>query len=445
MRTKYGIHAAMFHENMTIIQRDRAAAFFADSKDGCQLLICSEIGSEGRNFQFAHNLVLFDLPLDPDLLEQRIGRLDRIGQRHSIKIHIPYLRGTAQEVMFCWYDQGLQAFQQPCAVAQSVWNQAYDLLTGELLNPLFDRTTQSNLITKTRNLKKQYDEALQQGRDVLLELSSFNAELANQIVATIGASEEQSELPDYLEQVFDVYGVDYDKGIDNSHVVRPSQHMQTEHFPYLPERGATITFDRQTALIHEDMEFMTWEHPMVRGAMEMIISHDQGKAAVAVAKSDSIKSGSLLVELIYVAQSMAPRSFQIDRYLPASVIRVLVDHDSNDLTARLSHQDIVATQQEIEFASSWPFIQAQRELIKKIISVSEPWANVKLKTIISEGIKNLDSLLSQEIYRLSVLRISNPNVRDDEIEHFEQIKTQGIDYLSKTTLRLDALRVIIVQ
>lgn len=40
-----------------------------------------EIGSEGRNFQFASNLVMFDLPFNPDLLEQRIGRLDRIGGR----------------------------------------------------------------------------------------------------------------------------------------------------------------------------------------------------------------------------------------------------------------------------------------------------------------------------------------------------------------------------
>jgi ATP-dependent helicase HepA len=50
-------------------------------KSGANILLCSEIGSEGRNFQFSHNLVLYDLPLNSDLLEQRIGRLDRIGQK----------------------------------------------------------------------------------------------------------------------------------------------------------------------------------------------------------------------------------------------------------------------------------------------------------------------------------------------------------------------------
>ena len=80
LRMKTGVKVARFHEGMTILQRDRNAAWFSES-DGARVLLCSEIGSEGRNFQFAHHLILWDLPLDPDLLEQRIGRLDRIGQK----------------------------------------------------------------------------------------------------------------------------------------------------------------------------------------------------------------------------------------------------------------------------------------------------------------------------------------------------------------------------
>ena len=89
LNLKMGIRSTSFYEDLSIIERDRAAAYFAegsnpdelDSGDGAQVLICSEIGSEGRNFQFSHHLILFDLPLNPDLLEQRIGRLDRIGQK----------------------------------------------------------------------------------------------------------------------------------------------------------------------------------------------------------------------------------------------------------------------------------------------------------------------------------------------------------------------------
>jgi ATP-dependent helicase HepA len=92
---------------MSIVERDRAAAWFAEEDSGAQVLLCSEIGSEGRNFQFASNLVMFDLPFNPDLLEQRIGRLDRIGQAHDIQIHVPYLEKPRSP---CW-----------CAGSTKVW------------------------------------------------------------------------------------------------------------------------------------------------------------------------------------------------------------------------------------------------------------------------------------------------------------------------------------
>src|SRR5690606_38314233 len=95
---------ASFHENLTMTTRDKNAAWFS-RPDGARLLICSEIGSEGRNFQFAKHLVLFDLPEDPGVLEQRIGRLDRIGRKGDVRIHVPYVRGTSQEILFRWHHE----------------------------------------------------------------------------------------------------------------------------------------------------------------------------------------------------------------------------------------------------------------------------------------------------------------------------------------------------
>ncbi len=53
-------------------------------------------------FQFAHNLILWDLPVQPGLLEQRIGRLDRIGQTETIKIHVPYFKDTVTRSSFAF-------------------------------------------------------------------------------------------------------------------------------------------------------------------------------------------------------------------------------------------------------------------------------------------------------------------------------------------------------
>ncbi|RMS13054.1 RNA polymerase-associated protein RapA, partial [Pseudomonas coronafaciens pv. garcae] len=123
LRVRSGIPATVFHEGMNILERDRAAAYFADEEFGAQVLICSEIGSEGRNFQFSHHLVLFDLPSHPDLLEQRIGRLDRIGQKHTIELHVPFLETSPQARLFQWYHEALNAFLNTCPTGNALQHQ----------------------------------------------------------------------------------------------------------------------------------------------------------------------------------------------------------------------------------------------------------------------------------------------------------------------------------
>ena len=79
----------VFHEDLSPAQRDTEVARFRDH-DGPSLLVSTESGGEGRNFEFCRRLVLFDLPWKPSIVEQRIGRLDRIGRR--IPVEIVYFR-----------------------------------------------------------------------------------------------------------------------------------------------------------------------------------------------------------------------------------------------------------------------------------------------------------------------------------------------------------------
>jgi superfamily II DNA or RNA helicase len=74
----------VFHEALDLEERDIRLARFREGEQ--PLLLCSEAGSEGRNFQFCERMVHWDLPRDPVRLEQRIGRLDRIGRRQPVEI-----------------------------------------------------------------------------------------------------------------------------------------------------------------------------------------------------------------------------------------------------------------------------------------------------------------------------------------------------------------------
>ena len=174
--------APLFHEGLTLLQRDRHAAFFAEP-EGARILICSEIGSEGRNFQFAHHLVLFDLPADPELLEQRIGRLDRIGQTAAIRIYVPYVPGTASEVLARWYDEGLNAFEKnPHGASEIALSLEKDL---DALLEKFDSAKLDRFIRETRELRARVTKKLERGHDRLLELNSCKPERAAELVAKI--------------------------------------------------------------------------------------------------------------------------------------------------------------------------------------------------------------------------------------------------------------------
>jgi len=215
IKTQTGLHATAFHEGLSIVERDRAAAFFADFETGSQILVCSEIGSEGRNFQFAHHLVLFDLPVNPDLLEQRIGRLDRIGQTETINIHAPYFENSAQAICFRWYDEALHAFKHTCPAGHSVFkrvqHELYETLAASNQNLVENSRAAAPLDELLEKSIKHYVElsqSLQRGRDRLLEYNSCRPAIAQDIKQRADAEDSSSQLADYMENVYDCFGID---------------------------------------------------------------------------------------------------------------------------------------------------------------------------------------------------------------------------------------------
>ena len=61
---------------------------------------------------FCNDYVLFDLPKVSEQLEQRIGRLDRVGQKKDINIHVPYITESFEEVLFRWYHEVFESFSK---------------------------------------------------------------------------------------------------------------------------------------------------------------------------------------------------------------------------------------------------------------------------------------------------------------------------------------------
>lgn len=435
------VHAAIFHEGMEIVARDRAAAFFADMEEGSQVLICSEIGSEGRNFQFAHHLVLFDLPLDPDLLEQRIGRLDRIGQRDTIELHLPYLQGSAGEVLLRWYRDGLGSLASTCPAAGAV----SERLGAQLHAALADPARTDALVADAAALTRRLNADLEAGRDRLLELHSFEPGRAAGLLALLQSSADAVELPEYLAAYWDAFGIEHEPGPGRSVVLRPGPHMLDDHYPGLAGGAVTATYDRGDALAHEDRLFLTWEHPMVRGSMEMLTSGGLGGAAVTVCSHPDHRTGSVFLEVLCLVECAAPKGLEIQRYLPPTCLRLLLDAQGRDCSAQLAHADLkgLCLSQNRKLADT--VLRSQAERIKLLLKSAQASAERAGADLMRQARGGMQRELGAELDRLTALARVNPNVRREEIDRLEQRRERIGAELNGARVRLDAVRVVVMR
>jgi len=441
LKNRVGIASAVFHEGMTIIERDRAAAYFADQESSARLLICSEIGSEGRNFQFVHHLILWDLPTNPDLLQQRIGRLDRIGQKHIIQIHIPYLVNTDQHCLYRWYDEGLNAFRSNNSAAQPTAEKLHDELAKVLINN--NQAEIDAFIAKTQALSSEIETQLHNGRDQLLELNSCRQELADELIGQLNAYEHEGVLWPYMEDVFECYGVDTEFHSADCFIIRPSDHLRVSHFPGLSEDGMTITVNRQIALAREELQFLTWEHPIVTAAMDQVLSSETGNAAISVIKHSDLKAGQFLLECLFIVECSAPAELQIGRFLPHTPIRVLINQHQKDLTEAIDHRSLLETGKAFDKQPIVTFLNNQRLPITKLLAAAEQKAKAGMQQLIDDATNAMLDSLTAEIKRLVRLKKVNPTIKTEEIEHLKDMTMLAHENIQAAHLRLDAVRFVI--
>src|SRR5712692_10158146 len=81
------------------------AADACQSSDRCRILLCDELGGEGRNFQIASQIIHIDLPWTPAQLEQRIGRVDRFGREGTVLSTVIFAKDwPEQDLCRSWQD-----------------------------------------------------------------------------------------------------------------------------------------------------------------------------------------------------------------------------------------------------------------------------------------------------------------------------------------------------
>lgn len=435
LQREVNVNTALFHEGLTLLQRDRNAAYFAEA-EGARILLCSEIGSEGRNFQFAHHLVLFDLPADPELLEQRIGRLDRIGQSALIKIHVPYESGSAAETLARWYHEGLNAFEMNLHGAAEIVRD----LSAELkeLSTSFDAKKLSDFLKRSRKHCTGVARKLELGHDRLLELNSYRPEPAAEVIRQIRRHDADESFAEFFIRLLDHFGVHVEDLGARSFLILPG-HLITDAFPALPPEGMSVTFDRTRALSREDLGFMSWDHPLVRGALDLLLGTESGNTAFGVWKTAGPEA--FLLEAWMIVECVAPAVLHIDRFLPATPIRIVVDHASKDHS-----QDAELASAKVEKGDVFRLLDrpvVKKKLLPAMLAKAQELAAERMKTVIAGAEAAMSSQLQSEIERLEDLRAMNDHVRTEEIAATKDQMAALQRAITGAVLRLDSLRLIV--
>lgn len=447
LRLHAGIKTAIFTEQMTLLERDQAAAFFAD-REGAQILLCSEIGSEGRNFQFASQLILWDLPANPDTLEQRIGRLDRIGQTQRITLHVPYVESTAQERLYHWYNSALNIFNQISPTAQSVQEEYI-----QTLKPLLEGADTADnqqalqaVIAEAKQTRLGLEAQLQAGRDRLLEYNSCRPRVASRIKDAMVDFDSHNLLPQFVERFLASANIDHSVQRDGSWVIAPIDSNEVnEYMESLPlgEDGMSLTFERKLALQREEIDFITHEHPLMRAIYELASTSTFGNTTVGMLKSAAMPQGTVLLEINFRVETIAPKVLNLPATLPTQNIRVFMSEQGGDLSSRISAEMIMPYIERLDNNRARQVIKARGDVIEQRYCDAEDIARAQLAEIGAQASSRFTQQWSREIKRLKHLQTINPNVRSSEIERLEQLQAQGEQALASLSLVPDSIRILV--
>ncbi len=438
------LQVGVFHSDLSFVARDRQAAYFADP-EGADILLCTEIGSEGRNFEFAHHLILLDLPILPETLEQRIGRLDRIGQKSDIQIHVPYLLDTFEEILFTWYNEAFDAFVHSSKGAGIVYQRLQSLLKEYLENPQIifgDRSVFHDFLNTARKEYAEVVNELDAGRDILIELNSFKKDKAESFKQEIEKFDRENELATYMSDVFHHFGVDVED-LDNSVLyIKPGDNMYVPHFPCLDQEGKRITYDRNVARRREDVEFLTWDHPMVVGVFELILGNSFGNMIVAQRKTPKAQAKAF-VECFFRVSPIADKKYNAPFFFPSLMLRTLFDSSGENFTEKWQKEDLdeKITDASIETRAKAKLLP--KSAVQKILKISHGFAVEKTKEIVNENLVHMRNSLLHEKNRLIHLKEKNPSVKEHEIIFLDEQISHLEQAFKSTEVMLDSFRIVL--
>jgi ATP-dependent helicase HepA len=372
---KKRIEALAYLGDLTPAERDKLVARFRDP-EGPRILISTELGGEGRNFQHCHVLVNYDLAWSPAAIEQRIGRIDRIGQSREVRIYAFRPEGTLAARVLEVMDEGVGVFTAPVGgldpVLESVETELLALASGGAGSPrvasrealqggaLDDASQWSRKTAEIRERVSAARAEVARGYDPLLDLRSCDMD-AVRALADRGARRLGARLPagadagaalgtiaTHLERRLEAVTVEAARRVglavdievdvlpgEVSFNVGPELKVDAlAGFDLEQDRTVLGSFQREVAVRHEEHDSFATGHPLVEALFGWLRDGELGRATVSRTHLRGTQGAALdarflvaLPEPADLAQGARVPSRRAARHLEESQIRVVVRLD----------------------------------------------------------------------------------------------------------------------
>ncbi|GAB7014920.1 helicase-related protein [Methanogenium cariaci] len=409
-----GYTTALINGGLSLEEKTKEKLNFQNS---AQILISTDAGGEGINLQFCRIMINYDLPWNPMRLEQRIGRIDRIGQDHDVKI-VNFLIGETVE------QRVREVIETKLEKVKSEFNDGEDKL-ADILSTLEDEFS----------FEKIYIDAVRKRKFEAQDLDAIAEEIYNrakEIIASgdltlpysnldesLGISEHDlCQQGHWVRRLIESYLT-----IQNKELTEYKKKNQVYYFedPKSRKKISNVIFDQNLSLENEEYELFSFAHPYIKGIIsELDSSLDDSKASKLVIDESKFsgQKGYLFNYTLTITNNLDPEK----RY----IIPIFMD-TKGKFNSRISHyfSDASHIQAHTLVSNVIPLnLQSFPEVVQSSANQNAESIFYEYKVTLENNLKKREEKMQQYFLdkETSIRRIAVPNIRDSKLRELSHDK-----------------------
>jgi ATP-dependent helicase HepA len=396
----------------------------------------------GRAFAGVDFLVFWDAP--HTATEARIGAsLLDYTSNSSVKIMIPYVEDTPQEILGRWLQEGVHAFAgyspAQSAVVEEHGKTAHDLAKriGARHNPKISEELKA-LIKKSAATFESALKKIEKHRDEFLENASCRPTYSEQALHRMHSSDEDLSLDLFTNRVLEHTGITVEQ--QPGRICQVKWNLEAlQHLEAIPKEGFGLTYSRKTAIAQEALQHLTWDSDLIAKATERLLSTAVGNTAYVVWEDE--RAQLVLLEGIYLAEPPpADPLLHVWRFMPPTPVRVVVSHELEDLsgtyTTELVNKNVRNGRKDWLRNNARPL----HNLVPGMLRNLNQRAEIKAQELAAKAAHQMGLILTAEKTRLETMTATTQ--RTGEIDRITAQIAALQTHLAAPRMRLDSLRLI---